>query len=276
MFGGAAMIDNQLTYFQNVYEWNSTGWKEFTTSGPGPRNAAALIYDPLMRRTLLLGGVFENAEGFKIHFDVWSWNGKDWTLVKSDCPVKEPTVAYDTNDKRVLVYGEVTNKNKLSPVVPREFELWEFKDDRWKKLSADGPDVYSMLAFDDTRNTLIIPSLEEEVAVVWEWANNTWRKMICSGECPQQRGRQAVAYHPGDKVTYMFGGRDNNREYLNDFWKWDGIRWARIGSTGVPDKRASAQLVYANNELLLYGGSIKGRLSNEVWRWKDNTWKKLE
>ncbi|HEX6891574.1 MAG TPA: hypothetical protein VF141_12780, partial [Chryseolinea sp.] len=178
--------------------------------------------------------------------------------------------------KRVLVYGEVTNKTSLNNESPREFELWEFKDDSWKKLSTDGPDVHSTLSFNESRNALIITSLEDDPVTVWEWTNEEWKRVSCTGNCPEKRSREAVAYHPGLKATYMFGGRDSEREYLNDFWKWDGSRWTPIISAEVPDNRASAHLVLVNNELILYGGSLKGSLSNELWRWKDNVWKKLK
>ena len=269
------MIDNELTYFSNIHEWDAGGWVEIKTDGPGPRNAAPLVYDPVRKQTLLFGGVFENAAGFKIHFDVWGWDGKAWKLVSSECPVKEPNVAYDPNEQRVLVYGESTNKTNLIPEEPQEYELWEFKDDRWRKLSADGPNVYSAIAFDSERNVLIIPSLEED-ALVWEWNKNEWYKISCSSNCPVKRTRQAIAYSPAQHATYLFGGRDNNGEYLNDFWKWNGKSWSNVSSPESPDKRASAHLVPANDKLLLYGGSLKGSLSNELWSWDNNTWKKLK
>ncbi|HEX6890393.1 MAG TPA: hypothetical protein VF141_06865, partial [Chryseolinea sp.] len=211
MFGGASMINNQLTYFSDVYEWDPAGWVEIKTEGPGPRNAAPLVYDPIRKSTLLFGGVFENADGFKIYFDVWSWDGKEWKLINSKCPVKEPMAVYDTGNKRVLVYGEVTNKRSLTNEGPREFELWEFKDDSWKKLSTDGPDVHSTLSFNESRNALIITSLEDDPVTVWEWTNEEWKRVSCTSNCPEKRSREAVAYHPGLKATCMFGGRDSER-----------------------------------------------------------------
>jgi hypothetical protein len=273
VYGGAAVIDNHLTYFTNVHEWDTTRWTELEANGPGARNAAPLIFDPVSRTTLLFGGVFEDERGFKIYFDVWSWDGKKWSLINSQCPVKEPNVACDRRNKRILVYGEVTNKSSLAPETPREFELWEFKDNRWRKLSSEGPDEYSMMVFDDERNTLIIPSMEEDVAM-WEWSNNKWKKTTCSGDCPEKRSRQAMVYHPAHNATYMFGGRDSSREFLGDFWKWDGIHWSRIVSIVGPEKRGSAQLTYANDVLLLYGGSLKGGLSNELWAWNGDAWSK--
>lgn len=273
IYGGAAVVDNRLTYFTNVHEWDTNGWTELTANGPGARNAAPLIFDPVSRTTLLFGGVFENEKSFKIHFDVWSWNGKEWRLINSQCPVKEPNVACDRRNKRILVYGEVTNKLSLTGENPREFELWEFKDNRWRKLSSEGPDEYSTMVFDDERNTLIIPLMEEEVAI-WEWSDNEWKKIICSGDCPEKRTRQAMVYHPAHKATYMFGGRDSSGEFLGDFWKWDGVHWSRVVSIEGPESRGSAQLTYAHDVLLLYGGSLKGRLSNELWSWNGDSWNK--
>ena len=276
MFGGAANVNNSLVYFSNVHEWDDAGWHEINApQGPGGRNASPMVYDPVRKISFLFGGSYEDHEGFRIYFDVWSWDGVQWKLINSECPVKDPDAVYDPIANRILVYGEITNKRVGEYGSDHDYELWEFKSDQWKKLSDDGPDVYPIMTFDESRNTLVIPSLETDFAM-WEWCAGNWKKITCDGSCPLSRSRQAMAYHPRDKAIYMFGGRDSSRQYLNDFWKWDGEQWIEISSHEGPSQRASARMVSANNKLILYGGSIKGGvLSNEIWLWRDNTWHNL-
>jgi hypothetical protein len=276
MYGGAANVNNRLIYFSKVHEWDETGWQEITAQGPGGRNASPLVYDPLRKVSFLFGGTYEDHEDFRIYFDVWSWDGVRWKQINSECPVKDPDAVYDPIANRILVYGEITNKKPGEYGSDHEYELWEFKADKWKKLSDDGPDVYPIMTFDEARNTLVIPSLEEDPAM-WEWHGGQWKKIVCNKSCPPNRSRQAMTYHPIDKVIYMFGGRDSSREYLNDFWKWNGVEWRQIEPTVLPVQRASARFVFANDALLMYGGAIKGGiLSNEIWQWKNNEWRKLQ
>lgn len=272
MYGGAAMVDGVLTYFPNVYEWDQSEWREIKAEGPGGRNASPLVYDPVSKLTFLFGGVTEDKEGYTIHFDVWSWDGKKWKLMSTDCPVKEPDAVYDPAAERILVYGEVSNKSTIQYSGERSFELWEYKSNQWKKLSADGPDIYPVLSFDVSRNTLIVPFLEDGRGEIWEWSDNHWRKIPCETQCPESRTRQAMTYDPVTKATYMFGGRNNSRNYLNDFWKWDGKSWTKTECTNPPPVRASARLISSKDGLLMYGGAVNGGLSNEIWEWKGNAW----
>jgi hypothetical protein len=129
----------------------------------------------------------------------------------------------------------------------------------------------------------VIPILENGKVEIWEWRENFWEMKTCKGDCPLNRNRFALAYHPIDKQIFLFGGFSADRKQLGDFWKWNGNVWKKIESSEGPSVRNSAHFVYSGDQLVLYGGSIPKKppltgieASNELWIWKNNSWKQLK
>ncbi len=284
LFGGTEIIPGGWEEPSMLYEWDGIVWKKFETPGPVGRRGHGWVYDEHTKKTLLIGGV---AKGKSVEdsilFDVWSWDGRKWKLLNVVCPVKEPKTVYDPVKKRILVYGEVSNKSIIKYDGDRAFELWEYKSNIWRKLSSDGPSDSKLISFDSHRKKTVIPIFTEMELAVWEWNGKEWKKTVCQNECPAYRTRYAFYYHPVEKQTFLFGGLSQKREQLGDFWKWDGTTWKSIETKAGPSVRNSAHFVYGNNQLMLYGGSVpkaaplKGiELCNEIWSWKDNFWKILK
>ena len=199
-------------------------------------------------------------------------------LVSSDCPAKTLEATNDPVGKRVLVYGDGFNKTELRQNSdPLAFELWEFRMDRWKKLSSDGPQIESQfeIAFDVERNALVVPVWQHGKSVVWEWRNEKWSTIYTTDTSPAERNRFSLAYNAKEKVTYMFGGRNTGSPFMNDLWRWDGEKWMPAKSVGTPPGRAAALMEYANDGLYLYGGVTSWGLTNEIWKWQNGSWKLL-
>ncbi len=100
--------------------------------------------------------------------------------MNSTCPVKEPEGIFDPVNKRILVYGDANNKSQVNYNLPAAFELWEYKNNIWKKLSTDGPDITGsrMISFDAEKKRLVVPVFERNKMTVWEWTGNEWVKII--------------------------------------------------------------------------------------------------
>jgi hypothetical protein len=199
--------------------------------------------------------------------------------------VKEPEATFDPVNKRVLVYGDAANKNVINYDLPASFELWEFKNAEWRKLSAGGPNIIGsrMISFDAGRNKLVVPVFKDNKLSVWEWSDGKWAKSDFEKDSPGYRTRFALAYHPVEKVTFLFGGLSADRRQLGDLWKWDGRQWKEIDFTDGPSVRNSSHFVFSKNQLILYGGSVPRappatgiELSNEMWGWKNDKWKLLK
>lgn len=274
--GGETVLGKGTLFPDPVSEWDGKIWKHFDRPGPKNRYGHALVYDPTEKATYLIGGVNEAARS--ISLDVWKWKDHRWSLLSSDCPAKTVEAAYDPVVKRVLVYGDVYNKTALTQRGdPVAFELWEFKLNAWKKLSTEGPQIHSQfeIAFDAKRNALVIPVWENGKSMVWEWKDEKWSKTVVPGKNPDERNRFALAYHAKEKATFLFGGRNNTNPFLQDFWKWDGVKWTEISALEKPPARAAATMESGNDGLYLYGGVAPWGLSNEIWKWQNSKWQLL-
>lgn len=275
LYGGSATaLDGTVTYPDHMAEWNNREWKENPDPGPENRYGHALVYQQDEKSTYLLGGIIQADR--KPALDVWKYDGTQWTRIVSDCPAKTGEATYDPMGKRILFYGDVTNKTALRQNYdPLNFELWELKNKSWKKLSDQGPSISSQfeLAYDSRRNALIIPTWENSSPVVWEWQNEKWHKVMDTGRGPSDRNRFALEYDGSRQVALLFGGRNENSLFLDDFWQWDGHQWTEIVCEAKPPGRAAATMEYGLGGCYLYGGVVEWGLSNEIWKWQGNKWK---
>ncbi len=169
LFGGAEIMKEPWKEPGGLFEWEGKNWKKIEIQGPVGRRRHDWVYDENERETFLIGGVTTGKIVVdSVLFDVWSWNGVEWKLLNSECPVKEPEAVYDGIQKRVLVYGEATNKSIISYEGERKFELLQFKSRKWTKLSAEGPDFTGsrMISFDLYRSRLVIPVFDQKQLIV--------------------------------------------------------------------------------------------------------------
>ena len=283
IFGGVEFENEKWIEPGSVHEWDGNKWTTSDAAGPKGRRAGSWVYDERRKETFLFGGVSTGkVQPDSVLLDVWKWDGTNWSIINTNCPVKEPEATYDPVNQRILVYGDANNKNVVNYELSPAFELWAFKNGSWKKLSGDGPDITGSrkISFDAERNKLVVPVFKENKLVVWEWADAGWTKSEFEASCPVYRTRFAMAYHPGEKTTYLFGGLSAERAALGDLWKWDGKQWKSVEIKEGPSKRNSAHFVFAGDQLLLYGGTITKRppetgtkLCNELWSWNKNGWK---
>jgi hypothetical protein len=277
VYGGAEFNQGKVSFPSNVSTWNGDKWNITEVDGPGTRAGHSLIYHEHEKALYLVSGIKNDSQGEHVILDVWRWKENKWTVILNDAPMKTSDGAYDHVNKSLLVFGDVHNKTKAwDGGDPQRFELWELKDNRWKKLSADGPQPEGPyeVAFDRERRALIIPVWDNGRSFVWEWRDNKWMKIQAKGDFPEARNRFALAYDDVTKTTYMFGGRNDSTEYFSDFWKWDGTQWKRIELENSPAGRAGATMESGFGGLILYGGVTEKGPCNEIWSWKNNTWKK--
>ncbi len=282
VFGGSEMKKDGWTEPAMVYEWDGKGWHSKEPKGPVGRRGHVWIHDESKKQTVLMGGVATvDVSKDTILFDMWTWDGDKWELINATCPVKEPEAVFDPVNNRILVYGDANNRNQINYNLATAFELWEYHNSSWKKLSTDGPDITGsrMLAFDVERKKLVVPVFEQNGMTVWEWTNKEWIKTVFEKEAPAYRSKFAIGYDPFEKVTVLFGGLSGNSVQLGDFWKWDGKKWKRIDTKNGPVARNSAHFATGKDHLLLFGGSVPKKapekeieLSNELWIWKNSEW----
>jgi hypothetical protein len=279
VFGGAEILPQGFTNPSGLFEHGDDGWKQVDGYGPVGRRGHALIYHHRDNVTYLFGGVTGTIKD-SLLFDTWSWDGTTWIQLATQCPVKNPEGVYDPKSNAILIYGDASDKKRETYGDEQVFQLWQFKDNKWKMLSDSGPhpDGPYELSYDLKRIALVIPVWNNEKLVVWEWVGNRWNQITCANECPQSRNRFGLAYSSSEMMTYLFGGRDalNKNKFFADLWSWNGAQWKRIEPGNSPSARAGLAMEDSSSGIILYGGVTLNDgttlMTNEFWRWRDGAW----
>lgn len=93
------------------------------------------------------------------------------------------------------------------------------------------------------------------------FSNNTWRKIAAApGDIPMPRaGHSAVIKEDSSNgdCMYIFGGKDDDNNKLNDTWKFNfkTSEWIQIPSDDAPIPRSGhAAQVYQDRYMIVHGG----------------------
>lgn len=227
-------------YGAEMYEWDGTTWKSFTTQKPQPslRRFASLAYDATLKKVILFGGFDDVSANYRQ--DTWTWDGTTWAEVKNNRPTHRAlaTMWYDANLKKTVVYGGLGRAN-LDQKVIRYEDMWSFDGSGWTKLNVTatpGPRVGAQFAINPNTNRLLLfgglKADKAELATkqwydneTWEWngSNSTWTRLT-PATSPDPRENGHMAWDPVNGEMVLFGGY-NGGYYQADVWIWNGTNW---------------------------------------------------
>lgn len=124
-FDGDPSDDNSL-YSGKTWVWNGITWRLASTTGPSPRDAAAMAYDPLRERVVLFGGRGAGAR-------VWEWDGLTWAAVSTPAGPSSrygSAMAFDPSRAVVVLTGGLTSSGP-------SHQVWEWNGTEWSRLADD-------------------------------------------------------------------------------------------------------------------------------------------
>lgn len=180
-------------YMSNdTWEWDGQVWlKRNPSNRPPPMKEFGIAYDSARGCTVVFGGLKYAPPSYTsstVTYDVWEWNGSDWTQrFSTNGPPHartRPSMCFDSARSEVLMIGG----NTLSPE-PAGFyytarkQLWAWNGSDWTLRSTlpggeNSPQVYGdrrSFAFDEKRNTAVLfGGFADSQYQVWEWNGTTW------------------------------------------------------------------------------------------------------
>lgn len=171
--------------------------------------------------------------------------------------------------------------DRCSSTCLQEYELWSDRSPRapgfrTEHAVARAPEGGVMM-FGGIPGQLTNPNAMTRLGEGWRWDGSSWSELVSVTPPPAPRASAAAAYHPGKRVTLLFGGRDSNDGALDDLWQWDGVGWTAITATGSrPSARWDASLACSPTRCVLFGGrNSAGVSSGETWIWNGTSWSEL-
>jgi len=218
-----------------------TSAQTWTSAGPLPRADHSAVLDLTTNRMIAFGGVIgigPNSDQSKNFNDVWRLgSGLAWTSVK---PLGKPPAArnghsavYDPASNRMIVFG-----GGLGFVSPCVNDVWVLKH-------ANG-----------------------------EGGQAAWIQLSPNGGSPAPRLRHNAVYDSANNRMIVFGGNDCFSTNFGDVWVLSNANglsgtptWMQLNPSGSPGTAEDSTAVYdpGSNSMIVFGGTLGGSNSNEVW-----------
>ena len=307
--------------FSDTWEWNPStgGWSQLTlTTAPSARYDSALVWDSKRSRAVLFGGMQKGQADVEVYGipkqDTWEWDPAKpgWTERTADGSKPSArwghTMAYDPGRGMTVLVGGKDFETYLGLA-----DVWEWDPSKaaWaqrltgSETNLPSKHMYASLVTDSARNRLELvagvtfrlpyatnspdlPSSSDYQTVpsaeLWELepATATFTNRTTPQNSPGLRSGFAMAFCPSSGQTYLFGGKGDWYQMLDDLWRWDGKTWSQVQSDARPASRRDAAMAYDpfRKSLILFGGAIDtsrepstATLLADTWEWNCGTHK---
>jgi hypothetical protein len=256
----------------------SLNWVHVSTAqAPAGRVYAAMAYDSLRGRTVLVGGSNNPSLNFA---DTWEWNGSTWTLRTP--PTSPPgligaAMVFDSSRGVSVLFGGGLTAG-LAPAA-----TWEWDGSAWIQRSlplAPSARLWHAMAFDTARGRTVLfggNGQGVDLGDTWEFDGITWTRVFPATSPPPRYGA-AMAFDSLRNRIVLFGGRNNSTGRLADTWEWNGTNWTQVGSGSAPFPRAWHSMAFDSRQgkTILFGGDhvSPGHLGpiNDTWAWDGSAW----
>ena len=195
-------------------------------SQPPPRRHHAVAYDSRSERVVMYGGATNEGQMLD---DLWSWNGRQWTLLGRSVPSAGHLLFTDEDGTLVLAGGT------LGITAPWDGAAWQAVMREPRRSGAAG-------AQDVPRGRFVMhggsPAPGQTLGDTLEFDRNTWRRVAVNG--PPARMQGSMAFDSARAVSVLFGGAAlNPLRRFDDLWEWDGVTLApardQLGAAGRPE-----------------------------------------
>lgn len=266
--GGQGNTNPEIPLVANVRStWSFDGarWTERTSTVPEERKDPSLVYDPISRLTLMIGGtcIYDPTCG------VWAWDGETWSYLSGSPQTWYAPAAYHPNTHKVVLYGGAFNW------------IWDGACRTWTKVTPPNAPSgrYGWAAATDRNGNVVLfggSTGSSYLSDTWVWDGVTWIRHTSSTH-PPDRAFASAAYDPVRQETVLFGGLTaGGNTYYDDTWVWDGSGWAQRTPATKPVRRAWPALASdpGSGSLIMVGGIGGENLTvlNDTWAWDGISW----
>jgi N-acetylneuraminic acid mutarotase len=269
-----------------AYDPVANRWAELKPGGevPSPRAFHSLVLEPTSGKILLFEGGDETGD----MNDVWEYDSvtNAWSELNPEGP--PPTgrgglsTVWDPVEDRIIVFGGRS----------AEFfnDLWtyDYAGNVWAEVESTEdvptPRGYQAMVYDIAGGrALLFGGGTDEGGLNDTWAydpaGNTWTELEPEGRQPSERIFHAMVYHDASGRVVMFGGGNDQGEFLSDTWVYDSLA-ADSGVVESPAARSFPSLVFdsAEGRALLFGGGTDDEQYEDTWAYESvtDTWTRID
>lgn len=266
MGGRAACVGFSCPPFGDTWEFNGTSWALRTSSGPPARLNAAMTFDPIRSRVLLVGGQGSCTPGCTVtHRDAWEWDGTTWAQRSTQGPQSYSlALAYDLTRATAVSFGGIEGTPFTADSDRISATTSGFDGTNWTTLAraAMPPAIHmpGVIEYDAARRRTVffgnaiggIPGRAE----TWEYDGSSWLQRT-PATSPPPRTNHAMSYDSGRQRLVLFGGTPANAAAIDDTWEWDGTTWSQVLTAVSPPAQFAHAMAYdsVRARTVLYPGA---------------------
>lgn len=272
LFGGT----DRITTFGDTWTFNGVNWTLAATTGPAPRRAHSMAYDPSSRRVLLFGGL--NAGGGPLG-DTWEWDGAAWIQrTPAQSPSARPLAAMVFDE----VHGHMVLFGGGYLALPRPTDTWTYSGGQWTLVpTATAPNgrFGHTMSFDcRARRVLLYGGSPDGFLSVfgdlWTWDGTDWTLLSPPGVAPPARYTHAGVFDCSTSRLVIAAGSAQNGIFLspaNQTWEFDGYIWHFIEPGTGLGHRSSISSAYdtVRRRMVVFGGETGDTvIRDETWSYE--------
>jgi hypothetical protein len=196
--------------------WNGHAWaqKRTATSPPWFMSPVA-AFDDVHGKVLVAGHLMMG------DFEVWAWDGTNWSAVPNPPPVAAGVAfAFDSARRGAVLFGGTAELGKYFD------DTWTWDGQTWtKRTPAHSPPAGSATAaYDPVHRHVVLLATD---GTTWTWDGSDWTKRT-PATSPGSRGYTQLTWDPSRQRVMLFGGKTFDA-MVGDLWAWDGTDWSKIG-----------------------------------------------
>jgi RHS repeat-associated protein len=234
----------------------------FTVSGINNRMNTMLTYDAVSGSYVVFGGWCKPDNYFG---DTWIYKDGIWTNKNVSGPGNRSNanLFYHDSTKRVYLFGGSYYQTKYN-------DTWEWDGQRWKNLAVSGPSprMWASTAYIESEGKTILFGgsnhyWSQYVNDTWLWDGKSWKLAATTG--PHARENGLMAYDRRTGSVILVGGFSNDSTFFSSTWEWKDSKWQALT---IPTPSVRSGILWfddASGKLYLYGRSINGYTSGELW-----------
>ena len=211
-----------------------------------PRASTPLVYDERYDKIIMFSGMSMEATADRFPEDTWVYDSglNRWELMSPDASPEGHyghSFVYDPVNERTLMMGghRWTSGNQRDDSVSRGLWSYDYGSDSWTLI--DDTQVPTMRHYHasavntDTGEFVVFgggifgENMHDDT---WIWGDGGWVQ-VTSEPHPSARALATMTYDPVNKVILLFGGMDEQTNYLGDLWALDSEgHWTQLRGVG--------------------------------------------
>ena len=246
---------------------------------PIGRYGPGAVYDSQLQKTIIFGGGTQDASGWEVLGDMWTYDstGNTWSEI---VPTNKPSaraghaMVYDSFNQKTILFGGWAGNVGLT----NDTWIYDSQTTQWTEVfpntAPESRQSYATYYDPITQKVILFGGYKEPAPHyndTWEYnySNNTWTELNPLTH-PSGRYGSKMVYDPVNQRGILFGGRAS--AIMDDTWVYyyGNNTWVELNTTGNPDTRYWHGMAYDshNHRVIVFGGRHAGAPNEAL----EDTW----